>query len=158
VPQSYLLLFDTLPHGTGETLARAERVLANSGFVYSGVTRKFERGKDGVLYYRIETVDTDTLSEGLQEAADANWPGVAFECRYLGKDVTVSFFAEGEGTIMVVDEEDTVLFLKRYDNPIHVVIAEDLFAYEDGAVFDLDRWRIKSTTSGFTIVTWLHPS
>lgn len=208
MPQPYLLLFDRLALSSSEVLARAEPVLANSEFVFSGLVQKFERGKDGDLFYRLETFTAETLSEGAAEAAGKEWPGVSFECRYLGKDVTLGFFADGDHTIMTLDE-DTVLFYERekdsdiykawaamvvrlmeavgaklsvyqrggekgavnteelldnlkqgalaqYESPIHVVVAESLFAYEDAAVLDLDKWRVRASTSGYTIVTWLH--
>lgn len=208
MPQPYLLLFDKLPHPSHEVLARAERVLANSDFVFSGLVQKFERGESGALFYRIETFTADRLSEGAEEATKRKWPGVSFECRYLEKDVTIGFFADGEQTIMTLDE-DTVLFydrekddqlykdwaamvvrlmeavgaqfsvyqrggdkgavdtqamldtlkqgaLTRYESPIHVVVSDTLFAYEDAAVLDLDKWRVRASTSGYTVITWLH--
>lgn len=47
--------------------------------------------------------------------------------------------------------------LQPYKNPIHVIIRATWFSYDDAAVLDLKRFRVRASTSGYTIVTWLHP-
>ena len=107
--QSYLCLFDALNVTPSEVVPAAEMALATSGFTFDGTVRKFERGVDRLLYYGIETERVDTWTDGMAKALAERWPGVAFECRFRGYDVTVGVYGDGGRTALTMDH-DSVLF------------------------------------------------
>jgi hypothetical protein len=102
-------LFDPLKVAPPDMVARIEPLLATNGYTFDGLVRRFDRGEDGSLYYYVESAKAETWSEGIKKMLSERWPGVAFECRYRGYDVTVGLFADGQGTTLVLDH-DSVLF------------------------------------------------
>ena len=109
MPQPYLCLFNPLSLSPSELIPRVERVLATAGFTFDGTARKFERGRDGSLYYQLETVNSAHWTEAAAKAIAERWAGVAFECRFRGYDVTVGVLQDKSGTTLTMDH-DSVLF------------------------------------------------
>lgn len=108
--QQYLSLFDVIAASIEDVAKVVEPALATSGFDFDGVVRKFERGSDQSLYYAIASGDVQTWSAGVAYAREKSWPGVAFECRYRGNDVTVGFFTDRDGSTLCIDYDSTVFY------------------------------------------------
>lgn len=207
MPQPYLCLFNPLSLSPSELIPRVERVLATAGFTFDGTARKFERGRDGSLYYQLETVNSAHWTEAAAKAIAERWAGVAFECRFRGYDVTVGVLQDKSGTTLTMDH-DSVLFyelekdeelrqqwlggilelveqlsatvcvfrkgglkesvdpsvviagvragtMKTERNPILVVVRDSLFPYAEAAALHLERVKVFSVATGYTVVSAL---
>lgn len=209
MPATYLTLFDAVGLSMDQVIASIEPILASNGHSFDGVARRLERHDDGALYYCLETIDVGSLSEGIKEASERSWPGVALECHVRGQDSTIGVFSDESGTTVSFDDEGVLHYeraddrdvfkewlgvllrcsvaigakvcvvqkggkkcdvhpellieavregrLERRENPILVLAHRDLIDYEDTAVLDLDRFRVRETVTGYILVTWLHP-